>query len=96
MVDLKTLSERIIRSNKPGLGGQIAPDRPVILNRIRRSFSGGWNGHFEPDRSKINIFLLVMSKLKFRTRILIIRKRLWPLFTIFIFVKTGKTKELAK
>jgi hypothetical protein len=51
MVDLKTLSERIIRSNKPGLGGQIAPDRPVILNRIRRSFSGGWNGHFEPDRS---------------------------------------------
>jgi hypothetical protein len=52
MVDLKTLSERIIRSNKPGLGGQIAPDRPVILNRIRRSFSGGWNGHFEPDRSK--------------------------------------------
>ena len=41
MVDLKTLSERIIRSNKPGLGGQIGPDRPVILNRIRRSFSGG-------------------------------------------------------
>ena len=53
MVDLKTLSERIIRSNKPGLGGQIGPDRPVILNRIRRSFSGGWNGHFEADRSAI-------------------------------------------
>ena len=63
MVDLKTLSERIIRSNKPGLGGQIGPDRPVILNRIRRSFSGGWNGHFEADRSRSDYRNLPIPKL---------------------------------
>ena len=67
MVDLKTLSERILagllvekpayclaadRSNKRGFVGQIGPDRPVILNRIRRSNSGGRSGHFGADQSR--------------------------------------------
>ena len=72
MVDLKTLSERILagllvekpayclaadRSNKRGFVGQIGPDRPVILNRIQRSFSGGRSGHFGADQSKNLLFM---------------------------------------
>jgi hypothetical protein len=51
MVDLKTLSERILVRITCLKTGQINADSSVKLVRIHRSFSGGWNGHFEPDRS---------------------------------------------
>ena len=40
------------RSFWSGLGGHFGLDSPVILNRIARSFSTGFPGHFEPDYAR--------------------------------------------